>query len=56
MKIVTQNLVKIYNKRAVVNEVSIEISQGEIVGWPGLGWELEHESELGERVCAWICG
>ncbi len=35
MKIVTQNLVKIYNKRSVVNDVSIEIKQGEIVGLLG---------------------
>ena len=31
----TEGLVKIYNKRAVVNNVSVEISEGEIVGLLG---------------------
>ena len=35
MKLRTENLVKIYNKRRVVNGVSIEVSQGEIVGLLG---------------------
>ena len=35
MKIHTQNLVKQYGKRTVVNNVSFEVSQGEIVGLLG---------------------
>ena len=35
MKVSTRNLVKIYRNRAVVNEVSIEVSRGEIVGLLG---------------------
>lgn len=35
MKIYTQNLVKQYGKRTVVNNVSFEVSQGEIVGLLG---------------------
>lgn len=35
MKLRTENLVKIYNKRRVVNGVSIEVNQGEIVGLLG---------------------
>ncbi|MFI3262982.1 MAG: LPS export ABC transporter ATP-binding protein [Rikenellaceae bacterium] len=35
MKLYTQDLVKIYNKRTVVNHVSIEVEQGEIVGLLG---------------------
>jgi len=31
----TENLVKIYRKRAVVNKVSVEVHQGEIVGLLG---------------------
>ena len=30
--IITEDLVKIYNKRKVVNNVSINLQQGEIVG------------------------
>ena len=33
MTIVTQGLKKIYDDRAVVNEVSIEIHSGEVVGF-----------------------
>lgn len=33
--LVTENIVKTYQKRKVVNEVSIEVSQGEIVGLLG---------------------
>lgn len=35
MKITTQGLVKIYRRRRVVDEVSIEVSQGEVVGLLG---------------------
>ena len=35
MKLETQNLLKIYNKRTVVKEVSFHISQGEVVGLLG---------------------
>ena len=35
MKLHTENLVKYYGKRRVVNEVSIEVNQGEIVGLLG---------------------
>lgn len=35
MKLHTDNLVKKYGKRTVVNEVSVEVSQGEIVGLLG---------------------
>lgn len=35
MRLHTDNLVKIYNKRTVVNHVSIEVEQGEIVGLLG---------------------
>ncbi len=35
MKLRTSNLVKIYGKRPVVNEVSINVTQGEIVGLLG---------------------
>ncbi len=35
MKLRTENLVKIYGKRRVVNGVSIDVSQGEIVGLLG---------------------
>lgn len=35
MKLYTEDLVKIYNKRTVVNHVSIEVEQGEIVGLLG---------------------
>ncbi len=31
-KIRAQNLVKIYGKRTVVNDLSLEINQGEVVG------------------------
>jgi lipopolysaccharide export system ATP-binding protein len=35
MKLYSQNLVKKYKKRIVVNDVSVEVSQGEIVGLLG---------------------
>ena len=34
----TENLVKIYGKRTVVNDVSISVRQGEIVGLLGTEW------------------
>ena len=35
MKIVAKNLVKIYNERTVVNDISIEVNKGEVVGLLG---------------------
>ncbi|MCL4144113.1 UNVERIFIED_CONTAM: hypothetical protein GTU68_026170 [Idotea baltica] len=35
MKLRSEHLVKIYNKRTVVNQVSVEVNQGEIVGLLG---------------------
>lgn len=35
MKLYTQNLIKKYKKRTVVNDVSVEVNQGEIVGLLG---------------------
>jgi lipopolysaccharide export system ATP-binding protein len=35
MKLYTQNLIKKYKKRIVVNDVSVEVNQGEIVGLLG---------------------
>ena len=35
MKLYTKNLIKIYGKRTVVNDVSVEVNQGEIVGLLG---------------------
>ncbi|MEM6725850.1 MAG: ATP-binding cassette domain-containing protein, partial [Bacteroidota bacterium] len=34
-KLIGKDLVKMYGKRTVVNEVSIEVKQGEIVGLLG---------------------
>ncbi|MBR2386532.1 ATP-binding cassette domain-containing protein, partial [bacterium] len=35
MKITAQNLVKVYGDRSVVNDVSFEVNQGEVVGLLG---------------------
>ncbi len=35
MKIIAKNLVKIYNDRTVVNDISIEVNKGEVVGLLG---------------------
>ena len=35
MKLQAKDLVKIYGKRSVVNKVSVDVSQGEIVGLLG---------------------
>ena len=35
MKIRAENLVKIYNDRTVVNDISIEVNKGEVVGLLG---------------------
>ena len=35
MKLIADNLVKTYKKRKVVNSVSVEVNQGEIVGLLG---------------------
>jgi len=35
MKLATENLVKAYSKRVVVNQVSIDVNQGEVVGLLG---------------------
>ncbi|MDQ7064082.1 MAG: ATP-binding cassette domain-containing protein, partial [candidate division KSB1 bacterium] len=35
MKLRAENLVKVYGKRTVVNNVSIDVEQGEIVGLLG---------------------
>jgi len=33
MKIIAKNLVKVYNDRTVVNDVSFEVNKGEVVGF-----------------------
>ena len=38
MRLWTDSLVKFYGKRKVVDQVSIEVSQGEIVGLLGPKW------------------
>ena len=35
MKIRTENLVKIYNDRTVVNNISLDVNKGEVVGLLG---------------------
>ena len=35
MKIIAKNLVKIYGDRTVVNDISFEVNQGEVVGLLG---------------------
>ena len=45
MELRTENVVKVYRSRTVVNEVSVNVRQGEIVGL-----QLEDRMELGAHI------
>ena len=52
MMLRTENLVKKYRQRTVVNHVSINVKQGEIVGLLGPNgcWLVGQDGKLGQKV------